>query len=473
VIATIRTRGFGLAFSLSSGLIAVGVILAGSTPPSHAAQPRKPNIVFILADDLGYGDIGPYGQRQILTPNLDRLAAQGLKFTNAYAGAAVCAPSRSVLMTGLHTGHTAVRANAGTIPIRDEDVTLAEVLRAAGYRTGGFGKWGLGDAESSGVPTKQGFDEFFGYLHQIHAHTYFPEFLWNNERKHPLPGNANGGRGAYSADLIADRSLDFIRANRDRPFFLYAAFTLPHGRFEVPDAGPYSGRDWPDEEKKFASMVTRLDGHVGRIMALLDELKLDRDTVVFFASDNGGVSGEGHDVKRFGSNGPFRGEKGTLYEGGIRVPMIVRWPGRVAAKTTSDVPWGFWDVLPTMADLAGARAPGGLDGVSMAPVIRGDGAAPQRPSGREFFYWEHLQFNRQTSALRTETMVQAVRMGDWKAVRLRPGAALQLYDLARDAGETTDVAATHPGIVSKIESYLATARTPPRPHDTGSFEYRR
>jgi arylsulfatase A-like enzyme len=208
-------------------------------------------------------------------------------------------------------------------------------------------------------------------------------------------------------------------------------------------------------------------------MALLDELKLDRDTIVFFASDNGGVSGEGHDVKRFSSNGPFRGEKATLYEGGIRVPMIVRWPGRVAAKTTSDVPWGFWDVLPTLAELAGTRPPAGLDGVSMTPVILGDRAAPRRPSGREFFYWEHLQFNRQTSALRQETMIQAVRMGDWKAVRPRPGAPLELYDLAHDVSEANDVAGRHPGIVSKIEAYLTTARTPPRPHDTGSFEYRR
>jgi arylsulfatase A-like enzyme len=208
-------------------------------------------------------------------------------------------------------------------------------------------------------------------------------------------------------------------------------------------------------------------------VALLDELRLDRDTVVFFSSDNGGVTGEGHDVKRFSSNGPFRGQKTTLYEGGIRVPMIVRWPGRVAARTTSDVPWGFWDVLPTLAELAGARAPGGLDGISMAPVILGGRAAPRRPAGREFFYWEHLAFNRQANALRTDTMIQAVRMGDWKAVRPRPGAALELYDLARDAGETTDVAARHPDIVSKIEKHLATARTPPRPHDTGSFEYRR
>jgi arylsulfatase A-like enzyme len=449
------------------------LVVLSWTPSTHAVQARKPNIIFILADDLGYGDIGPYGQQHIRTPNLDRLAAQGLKFRHTYAGAAVCAPSRSVLMTGLHTGHTPIRANAGTFPLRADDVTVAKVLERAGYRSGGFGKWGLGDAESAGTPTRHGFNEFFGYLHQIHAHTYYPEFLWDNERKHPLPGNMNGARGEYSADLIAERALRFIRQQRDQPFFLYAAFTLPHGRFEVPDDKPYSDRDWPQPEKNFASMVTRLDGYVGRIMALVSELGLDRDTIVFFASDNGGVSGEGHDVKRFRSNGPFRGEKTTLYEGGIRVPMIVRWPGRVAANTTSDVPWAFWDFLPTAAEIAGTRAPGGLDGVSMLPTILGSKAAGQKQPPHQFMYWEHQTFNRQTSALRADAMIQAVRMGDWKAVRLKPGAPLELYNLDKDVAETTNVAAAHPEIVAKIESYLETARTEPRPHNTGSFEYKR
>jgi arylsulfatase A-like enzyme len=375
-------------------------------------------------------------------------------------------------MTGLHTGHTPVRANAGTIPLRADDVTVAQVLKRAGYKSGGFGKWGLGDAGSEGVPTRHGFLEFFGYLHQIHAHTYYPDFLWDNERKHPLRGNANGARGEYSAELIAERALGFIRQHRDDPFFLYAAFTLPHGRFEVPDDKPYTDRDWPQAEKNFASMVTRLDGYVGRILALLTELKLDRDTIVFFASDNGGVSGEGHDVERFRSNGPLRGEKTTLYEGGIRVPMIVRWPGRVAENTTSDFAWGFWDFLPTVAELAGTRAPDGIDGLSVLPAILGDETARRKQSERTF-YWEHLTFNRQTSQLRTGTMIQAVRMGDWKAVRTKPGAPLELYDLATDVGETRDVAATHGDVVAKIETYLKTARTEPRPHDRGSFEYRR
>jgi arylsulfatase A-like enzyme len=471
------TRGARRSGAILSAIAAFLVL--PSSPAGDAVQARKPNIVLILADDLGYGDIGPYGQKHILTPNLDRLAAQGRRFTQAYAGAAVCAPSRSVLMTGLHTGHTAVRANAGTIPLRAEDVTVAEVLQGAGYATGGFGKWGLGDAGSAGVPTTQGFKEFFGYLHQIHAHTYFPEFLWHNDRKYPLQGNANGGRGEYSADLIAENALRFIREHRDQPFFLYAAFTLPHGRFEVPNDEPYGSRDWPQPEKNFASMVTRLDGYVGRILALLAELKLDRETVVFFSSDNGGVSGEGHDVQRFRSNGPFRGEKATLYEGGIRVPMIVRWPGRVAENTTSDVPWAFWDFLPTVASLAGTRAPDGIDGVSMLPAIVAAGAGASGPGTRDkenvrdFFYWEHQTFDRQKSALREAAMIQAVRMGDWKAVRLKPGAPLELYDLKRDVGETSDVAAAHPDLVARIETYLKTARTPPRPHDTGSFEFKR
>ena len=440
-------------------------------PPSSAVQARKPNIVFILADDLGYGDIGPYGQKQILTPNLDRLASQGVKFTQVYAGAAVCAPSRSVLMTGLHSGHTPIRANAGTFPLRADDVTVAEVLQRAGYRSGGFGKWGLGDAESTGVPTRHGFTEFFGYLHQIHAHTYYPEFLWDNDKKYPLPQNMNERHVEYSADLIAERALRFVKEHRDEPFFLYAAFTLPHGRFEVPNDEPYGSRDWPQPEKNFASMVTRLDGYVGRIMALLTELKLDRDTIVFFASDNGGISGEGHDVARFRSNGPFRGEKATLYEGGIRVPMIVRWPGHVAENTTSDTPWAFWDVLPTLAAVAGTPAPAGLDGISMLPAVLDDKTA--RSSAHQFFYWEHQTFDRQKNQLRADSMIQAVRMGDWKAVRLKPGAPLELYDLARDVGETSDIAATHRDVVAKIEAYLKTARTEPRPHDTGSFEFKR
>jgi len=441
--------------------------------PTAAIQQRKPNIVFILADDLGYGDVGPYGQKLIKTPNIDRLAAEGMKFTQAYGGGAVCAPSRSVLMTGLHTGHTPVRANAGTIPLLPEDLTVAEVLKSAGYKSGIFGKWGLGDAGSDGAPAKQGFDESFGYLHQIHAHTYYPEFLWKNDRKYPLPGNLNGKQEQYSADLIASEALQFIRRHKSEPFFLYAAFTLPHGAYELPNDEPYSAMNWPPAEKKYAAMVTRLDAQVGAVMAVLKELQLDEKTIVFFTSDNGGVSGASHNTKFFRSNGDLRGEKATLYEGGIREPMIVRWPGRVAAGATSDLAWAFCDFLPTAAELARVKAPPKLDGLSVLPALVGAKATGRAQPAHQFLYWEYQGYDRQTGMLRQATMSQAVRMGDWKALRLKPGAPLELYNLRDDVGETTNVAAAHPEVIARIEAYLKTARTEPRPHNTGSFEYQR
>ncbi len=460
ILASLMALLIGLAFNSS--------INAGGA--GGAVQRRKPNIVFILADDLGQGDVGAYGQKLIKTPNIDRLAAEGMKFTQAYAGGAVCAPSRSVLMTGRHTGHTTVRANAGTIPILDEDITVAEILKQAGYATGGFGKWGLGDAGSAGVPSRQGFDEFFGYLHQIHAHTYYPDFLWKNEQKLPLPGNLEGRNGQYSADLIAEESLRFVRQHKDRPFFLYAAFTLPHGRFEVPSDEPYSGMNWPQPEKNLAAMITRLDGHIGKLMGLLKELRLDDNTIVFFTSDHGAPSGPGRRFELFRSNGPMRGEKGNLYEGGIRVPMIVRWPGRVAAGATNDLVWTFWDFMPTAAELAGAKAPANIDGVSVLPVLLG---AKRKPQPERFFYWEHHQYDRRMEALRPSSMWQAARLGDWKAVRVKPDAPPELYNLRDDVGETTNVAAAHPEVIARIEAYLKTARTEPRPHNTGSFEYQR
>ncbi len=443
----------------------LGSLAAGAV--AGPALDRKPNIVLILLDDLGYGDVGPYGQKMIRTPNIDRLAEQGKRFTDCYAGGAVCAPSRSALMTGFHTGHCSVRANAGTIPIPPEDVTVAEVLKSAGYKSGLFGKWGLGDAGSTGVPTKQGFDEYFGYLHQIHAHSYYPEYLWKNDRKFPLEGNRDQKRQQYSADLIAEQSFEFIRKHRSEPFFLYAAYTLPHGRHEVPSDAPYSGRDWPQGEKNYAAMITRADGYIETVLRLLGELGLDEKTVVFFSSDNGAVTGDGHDIRFFNSNGPLRGQKGQLYEGGIRVPMIVRWPGKIAPGAVSDLAWAFWDFLPTVAELAGAEAPRGLDGISVAPGLLG---RPQRK--HEFLYWEQHRFDQKTQKLREEAMVQAVRMGQWKAVRLRPGAPLELYNLREDIGESTNLAADHPEVIARIEAYLKTARTAPRPHDTGSFEIR-
>lgn len=432
--------------------------LAACAPLTKAAPP-KPNIVFVIVDDLGSGDLGCYGQKHIRTPNVDKFATQGMKFTAAYAGAAVCAPSRAVLMTGLHGGHAPVRANAGTIPILPEDVTLAEVLKKAAYATGGFGKWGLGDAGTDGIPTKQGFDEFFGYLHQVHAHSYYPDFLWDNETKFNLPA------GTYSADVIADRTLDFVRKHKDQRFFLYACWTLPHGKFEVPDTEPYAKEDWPEGHKRYAAMITRADRHFGRLMNLLKELRLEQDTIVVFTSDNGAHSGKDKGYEFFRSNGSLRGEKGEVYEGGIRVPMIVRWPGQVKPASTSSFPTAFCDVLPTLSEVA-ATEHSPVDGVSLVPVLKG-----KRPPSRDFLYWEHDTYDQKSEKLREDRVLQAVRYRDWKAVSLRPGTPLELYDLRTDPGEATNVASKHPEIVAKIEAFLKTARTAPRPHNTGSMKW--
>lgn len=447
-----------------------------------APRRRQPNIVFILADDLGWGDLGCYGQRWIRTPNLDRMAREGTRFTDAYAGCTVCAPSRSVLMTGYHMGHTSVRANTGGIPLRAEDVTVAEVLRDAGYATGCFGKWGLGDIGTEGVPWKQGFDEFFGYLHQIHAHFYYPTFLWHNDRKIPLPGNEDGGRGTYSHDVIAARAMDFIRRHRDRPFFCYIAFTIPHlellvpedslaeYRGKIPEDKPYRDprghyTEQPAPRAAYAAMVTRMDRDVGRILGLLGELGIERDTVVFFTSDNGGAPRLwGDDF--FRSCGPFRGHKQNLYEGGIRVPMIVRWPERVPAGRVSDFAWSFQDVLPTLAEIAGAPAPSGIDGISVLPTLLGE---RQRP--HEHLYWELPRYQRERGTFADELPMQAIRAGEWKAVRPGPNAPVELYNLVKDPGETTNLAASRQDLRQRLENLMKQARTPPRPQYEPASEW--
>ena len=441
-------------------------LAAVSSALLRGAASRPPNIVFIILDDLGYGDFGCYGQKRIRTPHIDRVAAEGMRFTDCYAGGAVCGPSRSCLMTGLHTGHTPVRANAGTIPLLASDVTVAQVLKQAGYATGGFGKWGLGDAHSAGIPARHGFDRFFGYLHQVHAHDYYPEFLWENDQRYELPGNANGKRAQYSADVIAERSFQFLREHKSGPFFLYACYTLPHAKFEAPSLEPYGKEPWTTGQKTYAAMITRADGYVGRIMSMLKEFSLDSDTLVFVTSDNGAHSGEQKGFEFFQSNGPLRGQKTELYEGGIRVPMIVRWTGKVAAGRATPFPWAFWDFLPTAADAAGCKAPPGLDGISVLPTLLGRRQVPH-----DFFYWEAQTYDAKSQRMRAERMSQAVRLGDWKAIRTRPGAPLELYDLSRDIGETRNVAAAHPEVVARVETYLKTARTEPRPHNTGSMEF--
>jgi len=427
--------------------------LAGRRNP----RAKQPNIIYIMADDLGYADLGCYGQKEIQTPNLDRLAAGGMRFTQCYAGSTVCAPSRSVLMTGQHTGHTRVRGNFGKVggtlvldnggpqrrvPLEAEDVTVAEVLKQAGYVTGITGKWGLGEPATTGLPNRQGFDEWFGYLNQRRAHTYYPPYLWRNEEKVTLQGNQNGRRKEYSHDMFTDFALDFVTRHRSRPFFLYLAYTVPHARYEIPSTEPYTGKPWPDDAKVHAAMITRMDRDIGRLMALLKELDIDRRTIVFFCSDNGAAKRwEGV----FDSCGPLRGHKGDLYEGGLRTPMIARWPGRVPAGKTSEAVWYFADVLPTLAELAGARPPDGIDGISVVPTLLGK----KQATADRYLYWEFPG----------GTLRQAVRWRHFKALRSAPDKPLELYNLAQDIAEQQNVAAEHPEVVARIERYLATART--------------
>ncbi len=426
---------------------------AAVAPGLRAQRQPPPNIVFIMADDLGYGDLGCYGQKVIKTPNIDRLAAEGVRCTAAYSASTVCAPSRCGLMTGMHMGHATVRGNRSPeVALRPGDVTVAEVLKQAGYATGMFGKWGVGGPVTLGRPNAQGFDEFFGYLSQWHAHELFPSHLWDNEVEHFIAENRAGGRGVYSQDLFAERSLDFMERNVHRPFFLYLPSALPHannelGRrtgdgMEVPHYGSYADRDWPNPERGFAAMIEFLDRDVGRILDKLDELKLADNTIVFFTSDNGPHEEGGHKLDFFNSNGKLRGMKRDQYEGGIRVPTLVRWPGKIPAGSVCDEPWAFWDVLATCADLAGVPAPE-TDGISMLPALQGK---PQQ--SHEYLYWEFHE----------RRFAQAIRMGKWKAVRLNPHEPVELYDLEADESETTDIAARHPDIVRKMEELFRTAR---------------
>jgi len=449
--------------------VCAGVLMGLSCLAGHGGvsclAAEKPNIIFILADDLGYGDLGCYGQNQIKTPNFDRMASEGIRFTDCYAGSTVCAPSRCTLMTGRHTGHARIRGNA-LVPLQPADVTVAEILKQAGYTTALIGKWGLGEAETSGVPNKKGFDSFFGYLNQVHAHNYYPDFLWRNEVRVPLPNVVPASaaqefgsgvatkRVAYSHDWFAQEALEFVTRHAKSPFFLYRAFTVPHANnearpngMEVPDLGQYAREPWPAPEKGKAAMISRMDADVGRLMAKLRELGIDEKTVVFFTSDNGPHKEGGVDPGFFHSSGPLQGAKRSLHDGGIREPMLVRWLGKIVHGRVSNLPWAFWDVLPTLAELAGAEAqiPTGIDGISVVPTLLDQGLQKRH----EFLYWEVHEGPSQ----------QAVRMGDWKAICKRPGVPLELYDLRHDLAEQTDVAAQHPQIVNRIEAYLKTART--------------
>lgn len=477
-------------------LAALTLVLV-ALPVRAAETPRPPNVVFIIADDLGHGDLGCYGQKKIKTPNVDRLAAEGMRFTQHCSGSPVCAPSRCVLMTGKHPGHALVRNNVATppegqFPLPPNTVTLARLLKDNGYATGAFGKWGLGGPGSTGVPGKQGVDRFFGYLCQAKAHNFYPPYLWDNDRKVELknaemklpdklpadadpkdPANYKAYTGKeYSGDLIFEQALKFVRDSKDRPFFLFVPTTIPHLALQVPEdsLAEYRGK-WDDPpypggkgylpqhapRAAYAAMISRLDREVGRIVALVKELGLDEQTLFVFTSDNGPLDNRfaGTDSEFFNSTAGLRGYKGSLYEGGFRVPCVVRWKGKIEAGSTSDRVTGFEDWLPTLLELTGntKATPRDLDGISFAPTLRGRKQEP-----RPFLYREFPAYGGQ----------QAVRIGDWKGVRqnlvprgkAKPDLRVQLYNLRDDPGEKRDVAAQNPAVVAQVERLFREQHTP-------------
>jgi arylsulfatase A-like enzyme len=446
LITSTRNRSPVLLVVLALAATSLPAVWADARVQGSRPSTRKPNIIFILADDLGYGDLGCYGQQMIRTPNLDQMAAEGIRFTAHYAGSTVCAPSRASLMTGLHQGHARIRGNSPRIPLGPDDVTVAEVLKAAGYTTGAIGKWGLGEPQTTGVPNRKGVDYWFGYLNQTHAHDYYTDYLWRNEQRVSIK------KGTYTHDLFTGEALEFIERQRRRPFFLYLAYTIPHANNEkgpegmqVPSDAPYSKEQWPQAEKNKAAMITRMDRDVGRLMSLLKKLQLDQDTVVFFSSDNGPHQEGGARPEFFRSSGPLRGIKRDLYEGGIRVPMIVRWAGKIKPGQVSDYAWAFWDFLPTAADIAGASSPRGIDGISVLPVLLG-----REQLSHNYLYWEFHE----------RAFSQAVRIGKWKAVRRGVDKPVEVYDLEADLAESRDLAATQPEVVRRVEEIMRLARTP-------------
>ncbi len=461
-------------------LFLLALVAALSCQPLATAGGR-PNIIYILADDLGYGDVGCYGQEKLQTPNLDRLAKEGLRFTRHYAGSTVCAPSRCVLLTGLHTGHARIRGN-GPGQLERSDLTFVRFLQSGGYRTGAFGKWGIGNPPPLNDPEIHGFDEFYGYVNMYHAHNYFPEFLIRNGKRVPLrnklyddwkkkqTGPREGAGVAkvavdYAPELICDAMLQFIRDNKDRPFFVYYALNIPHANNEggrekrigrngmrVPDLGKFATKKWPIQEKGFARMIEYIDQDVGKILNLLQELNIDDNTIVLFSSDNGPHQEGGHRVAFFDSNGVLRGYKRDLYEGGVRVPFLVRWPGNVPAGKSSNHISGFQDVFPTVLELAKIKEIPSTDGISMVPTFFGKGKQKQHPH----LYWE---FHERGGA-------KAVVKGNWKGVQLgvqkNPNAPIELYDLADDPSESKNIAAQHPAIVREIREIMKREHTDPQ-----------
>lgn len=422
------------------------------------AAAAKPNVVYIMADELGYFEAGFMGGKTIQTPNLDRMAAGGMTFKNMLAGSPVCAPTRGNFLTGKHSGHASIRANGGGTALRADEQTIADILKPLGYASGGFGKWGCGGRDSTGVPEKHGFDVFFGYYDQVHAHTYYPPYLVRNSEEVPLAGNAGMSTGkTYAQYVIHDAAKKFIRDHASQPFFAYLPYTPPHGNFDIPDSDAawalYKDKPWPAEARRYAAMVTMLDRQVGEILALLQELKLEEKTLVCFSGDNGandyfsspeyprGVhSGNKHPATGL----EFRGRKTTLYEGGLRVPFVARWPGRIAPGTTSEHLGYFPDLLPTIAELTGAKVPAGVDGISILPTLLGKSGAQQNHA---HLYWEFMGWT-------------AVRQGNWRAVKPVRATAWELYDLSRDPGETKNLAAAKPEVVAQLAAIAEKEHTP-------------
>ncbi len=441
----------------------VGAALAMA---SQAAAERPPNIIYIMADDAGYGDFSCYGQEKFSTPHIDRLAAEGMRFTQHYSGSTVCAPTRCSLMVGRHTGRISVRGNrehqpVGQMPMDAEETTVAELLQQAGYATGAFGKWGLGYPGSHGDPLNKGFDVFFGYNCQRNAHTYYPTWLYDNAERIELDGQT------YSHDLIMERALRFIRENRDRPFFCYLPVTIPHAAMQAPDeyAAPFREK-WPQFNDRigryagtrvtnpiaaFAGMMVKMDEGVGELLALLEELGIDEHTVVMFTSDNGPHREGGHQPDFFNSNGPFSGYKRDLTDGGIRMPFLVRWPGRIEAGAVSDHISAHWDFLPTACDLAGAATPDDLDGISMLPTLLG---RLDQQKHHDYLYWEFYERGGK----------RAVRLGKWKAIQRNlhkdADSPILLYDVEADPAEQHDLAADHPEVIAQVRAAFAEAHEP-------------
>ncbi|HRE51519.1 MAG TPA: arylsulfatase [Flavitalea sp.] len=460
---------------------------------AQGSTKKPPNIIFILADDLSWGDLGCYGQKKIKTPNIDRIAVEGMKFTQAYAGSSVCAPSRSALMEGLHPGHMRVRSNEYKVyreSLQEGDFTVAMLLQQAGYKTGLFGKWGLGNYNQPGIPNKMGFDEFYGYLNQRQAHCYYPEFLYHNQERIYFPENGdhyreenysrksnydeNGkvvpwgvkdpAKAKYSFDLYSEKTLEFIQENKDNPFFLFLAYTLPHGPLIVPELGVYKNEDWPIQYKEWAAMITRLDTQVGKVLTLINDLGLDENTIIFFASDNGfsAYGYEGRYLREkdgltleafFNLSSPTKGRKGDTFNGAFHVPALVRWPGHIKPGQVSDHIWAFWDFMPTAAAIAGVNPPRNTDGISILPALIEKGKQKQH----DFLYWEFKN-------------TQMVRTGKWFSRRPGGDKHIELYDLEADPQQNNDLSASNPNIVKRIARHMDKSHTPgdvwPSPGET-------